>query len=161
TTDTMRARARFQSSVGSVVTIIRDAERDLQHQVQEWNNILVRGHQRADFDTYSASFDELEQDVQQALAAAADSLKLLEFDNPAVIQLRQDHANLGKQCREALRRFDAGSAASTQLVDRSVRGLDRPVIDGMDAIARNVQTEGLARVTAMRNAAAAATERQR
>ncbi|HEU4993738.1 MAG TPA: methyl-accepting chemotaxis protein [Gemmatimonadaceae bacterium] len=161
TTDTMRQRARFQSSVGSVVTIIRDAQRDLQHEVQEWNNILIRGHQRADLDTYSASFDELEQDVQQALATVADSLKALNFDIAPVVQLRQDHANLGKQYRDALRQFEPGRTASTQLVDRAVRGLDRPVIDGMDAIARSVQTEGFARVTAMRNAAAADTERQR
>jgi methyl-accepting chemotaxis protein len=157
----MRVRATFQNRVNATVTHVRDAEKDLQVQVQEWKNLLIRGHERADFEKYSEAFAAREQAVQNGLAAVIDSAKSLGLDLGIFEQTRKEHAELGGEYREALKKFDPSRAQSTQLIDKAVRGADRATLADMDSSALFVVKEGAARVAVMREAAAKAADRAR
>ncbi|MDR7069768.1 methyl-accepting chemotaxis protein-1 (serine sensor receptor) [Pseudoxanthomonas japonensis] len=97
--------------------------RDFRVQVQEWKNILIRGHDEEQRTKYVAAFDEKGREV----ATLAGTLSATLAD-PQARQLAKDfhaqHTTLENNYRAALEQF-AAAGYNTQEGDRLVKGMDR------------------------------------
>ncbi|MGQ9365965.1 hypothetical protein [Azospirillum sp. A39] len=122
----------------------REAQVAFKIQVQEWKNVLLRGGDAKDYDRYLASFEEQERRVRdrlEALAAAAGDLGL---DAAAMQAALADHATLAARYRDGLALFDRTHPASVAVVDRAVRGIDRPMDEAIDALAEAARARAAA-----------------
>ena len=118
------------------VDIARDAQVHFKRQVQEWKNVLIRGHEPADYAKYWSLFETEEATTQTLLnelrqrdpgeAKAADGL---------LSELR----TLGQRYRAAITAFDPNHPLSYRVVDTQVRGMDRPPTDEMSALVMRLQ----------------------
>lgn len=106
----------------------------LKKQVQEWKDLLLRGNNTNDYDKYFAAFTSQEKAVQDSLSQIKSLLTDLGFDAAPADKLTAAHVQLGAKYREALKSYDRGNPQSAFVVDRLVRGMDRPVTDAMDEI---------------------------
>ncbi len=113
---------------GHTFTIVTESLATQVHfkkQVQEWKNILIRGHQEALYNRYFKLFEQEEALTQQSIRQL---LKLLEPESDswrAAYNFQQAHATLGQQYRHALQNNHRITSSSYVDIDREVRGIDR------------------------------------
>ena len=134
------AMVKLKTAIALVDTA-RSAQHHFKIQVQEWKNILIRGGDAAAFDKYRKAFDDEERKVQERLGAIKDIAAKLGLDgriDPA--PLIAAHAKLGEQYRAALQAHDRSRPDFTQAADKAVRGIDRPVDEGIDKINKEGKT---------------------
>jgi methyl-accepting chemotaxis protein len=161
TTETMRYRAAYQVTVNGAVAIARNAQLDVEREVQAWKNLIIRGHVPAEYDRQMQEFAAREAAVEEQLGQVGDSVKKLGFDATMVEDVIERHRALGAAYREALTKYKLTEFRSTQAIDRIMGDSDRAVVDAIEALADSIQTTGMAHVTVLRNDAAKSTDRAR
>ena len=118
------------------VDIARDAQVHFKRQVQEWKNVLIRGHKPVDYAKYWALFESEEATTQTLLSE-------LRQRDPSeagpVDDLRTELRALGQRYRAAIASFDASDPTGYRSVDTQVRGMDRPPTDEMTALVTRLQ----------------------
>jgi methyl-accepting chemotaxis protein len=111
-------------------------------QVQEWKDILLRGNDPELYAKYFEAFEKQNDDVQKRLAnilklataaGMGDLVSAKEID-----ELRKAHDGMHTQYLTALKSFNPAHATAGQEVDRLVRGLDRPLHEGINALAAKI-----------------------
>ena len=106
-------------------------------QVQEWKNVLLRGHDQEDQDKYWSRFVALEGEIQQQAQALATRLE----DNPQIRQKVQQfltaHKSMGNAYRQGLETFNQGGQ-DHKLGDDSVRGIDREPTKLLEEVAADL-----------------------
>ena len=121
----------------SQIILTKEAQVHFKKQVQEWKNLLLRGHDGKDFVVYLSQFVEQEQLTQLKIQELIDSLdpqsKAFELAN----EFETTHKELTEQYRIALVQFN-DSPESSMSVDARVRGVDRKPTDLLDAIVEEV-----------------------
>lgn len=113
-------------------------------QVQEWKNILIRGHEPKEFDRYLQAFQKEHDTVSALLAQCAAAFSKLGIDDAPVIRAREGHAALRARYVEALKQFDGKNPLSYQVIDKLVRGIDRRPTEDIDKLSA-VVGESIAR----------------
>jgi methyl-accepting chemotaxis protein len=151
--------ARTQQAVTQVAGIIEQARQSQVHfktQVQEWKNILLRGHEQAGRVQYQAAFetqalralellDQLPSKFDQMLDGNviqsmkhADVPPMFLTDLPRlkseVVSMTEQLRELNATHRSALLASQDGGKWDPRAADRAVRGADRRLSDRMDAI---------------------------
>jgi len=121
------------------INLARSAQLDFKKQVQEWKDTLLRGNDPALFQKYSGQFAERETAVDQDLAALQKLFSSAGVDTKLVDQSLAEHQKLGAQYRDALKSYDSAKPDSCFVVDKLVKGIDRPATDAIDAIVQQVQ----------------------
>nr|WP_298125709.1 methyl-accepting chemotaxis protein [uncultured Pseudoxanthomonas sp.] len=120
--------------------------RDFRVQVQEWKNILIRGHDEEQRAKYVGAFDQKGREV----AALAKTLSSGIAD-PEARRLAADfatqHHELEGNYRAALVQFAAGGY-DTQEGDRLVKGMDRQLGETLEALVARTKTIADAAVVA-------------
>lgn len=109
-------------------------------QVQEWKNVLLRGHNPKLYKKYWGKFVAAEKVFQQQMVEIERSLtqrKLLKYAK-LTAQLAQDHNTLGVKYRAALNSSDPEDINFSKLVDVKVRGVDRPTSKGLKNLAQEL-----------------------
>ena len=119
------------------VDIAREAQVHFKRQVQEWKNVLLRGHNPKDHSKYWSLF-EMEESKTQGLLA---DLRQREAGESAAIEsLLAELRVLGQRYRGAVANFNpANNPLSYREVDSRVRGMDRPPTDEMSALVERLQ----------------------
>src|SRR5207302_7027178 len=118
----------------------RNMEVEFKRQVQEWKDILLRGHDPKDLDKYRDNFFRQEVQVRKAVQELrssivnADLLSMLEEFNAA-------HNQLGEAYRAALQLFIAGKGSDPRPVDKLVRGQDRAPTELIDRMVQAIAEE--------------------
>ena len=106
---------------------------DFKKQVQEWKNLLLRGHNFEDFQKYQASFKKEEASVRagaQALVAdVTDPVALKEIQT-----FLAAHDAMGKSYDSAIQAFSLNKGQDFAAADAMVKGIDRAPTDSIDAI---------------------------
>ncbi|MEN0035552.1 MAG: methyl-accepting chemotaxis protein [Cellvibrio sp.] len=120
-----------------ILVQVQAAAIEFKTQVQEWKNILIRGNESEQFTKYVEGFVAAETAVQKHLAAASKLLQQEGESTEAVTKLQKEHAELGKNYREALKSYDQENAETGKIVDKLVSGMDRETSSQMQAIADN------------------------
>lgn len=120
--------------------LTRQAQAGFKTQVQEWKNILLRGHDGKDHEAYLAAFAATERGVAEALASLETAVA--DDDRKARIEaLIAAHRQLGERYRAVLGDFSIGATETTFATDRAIRGADRPVSDDIDDLAEAVMAQ--------------------
>jgi methyl-accepting chemotaxis protein len=99
--------------------------------VQEWKDLLLRGHTPADKAHYLPAFEAKEKAVQEQLAILHGQLAGLGQPTGQVDAVVAEHRKLGALYREALALWKDGDDLTYRTVDSKVRGKDRPLAEMM------------------------------
>ncbi len=133
--------------IDQVNTISSDALRatiQFKKQVQEWKDILLRGHNPQDYKKYRALFEKQSQSVIQAVKKLIQESK----DYPELQQIARQflsrHQQLNKKYQEALSLLKAREdGLGYREVDARVRGIDRlpsNMIESIKDLADQIKT---------------------
>ncbi|WP_096087569.1 methyl-accepting chemotaxis protein [Agaribacterium haliotis] len=123
----------FEQLIGTEIHAALRAERltvDFKRQVQEWKNVLLRGHTEKDRSKYWGRFQTLQQENQNLVA------ELLAMDLPSDVSshlqsFKNEHARIYSSYQTGYQKFLA--AYDHKLGDRSVRGIDRQPTKALEA----------------------------
>lgn len=155
-----RQNARLNASLSdatlatSAIQASDEAALRFKIQVQEWKNLLLRGHDQKDFDRYLAAFDKEHQAVEAELAKCRTAFVALGLPTGAVDEASAGHTALRSRYLEAIKQFDSKNPLSYQVVDKAVRGIDRKPTEDIDKLAGLVNTALETRFAAARTDAA-------
>jgi methyl-accepting chemotaxis protein len=121
------------------------AQVDFKIGVQEWKNILLRGESAEDLRYYQDAFEARQAQVAEHLATLEEIARKLGLAGPReeIEQIARQHGSDMTRYRKALQEGLAPDGrlplpAATK-VDRSVRGIDRRLERGIDALAAEAQ----------------------
>jgi methyl-accepting chemotaxis protein-1 (serine sensor receptor) len=123
-------------------------------QVQEWKNVLLRGHEKKDFDRYLAAFQKEHTAVQKALDRCRTAFVRLGLDTAPVDGARNEHNALREKYLEAIKLFDDKVPTAYREVDKAVRGIDRKPTEDIDKLSEIVDKALAQRFEEARNDAA-------
>jgi methyl-accepting chemotaxis protein-1 (serine sensor receptor) len=119
----------------------RGAQVEFKIQVQEWKNILVRGHDPAQLDKYSKAFVKSGQATNAELQKLAGMLGKLNLPTPLVQEAVTMHEELGKSYAAALKQFDSANPESYKILDKAVQGMDRAPTKKIDEIVEFIEAQ--------------------
>ena len=131
-------KPRFTKALAQATLTAKEAKVEFKQQIQEWKDVLLRGHNAEDYQKYLAAFEKQEKTVQGLLAELRGLMADLGLDGAAAARLIATHAELGAKYREALKSYQQTNADAAKVVDRLVRGLDRPVTESFEAVVASV-----------------------
>lgn len=121
------------------VDIARTVQVEFKKQVQEWKDILLRGHEKESFDKYNEQFKTSGELVQKDLAALKKIAEDIKFDTSKINNLLTEHSSLMLEYLSALKNFDPNDAMSYRKVDHLVRGIDRQPTTDMDNLVSDIK----------------------
>lgn len=106
-------------------------------QVQAWKDILLRGSDPESLKKYESEFLKLDAEVQK------DGQEVRALTSDPAIKAQVDaflsaHAELGKQYKGALPKFEKSRGRDFHTADAALKGKDRPVTDAIDQIVEAV-----------------------
>ncbi len=163
--DRMRRQSeRYAAATDRLIALTElsgEAEVAFKTQVQEWKNVLLRGQDPADLARYREAFERQEAAVGQHLREVREQAAPLGLSTAAVDNVLAMHADLAERYDAALESFEPGTPEAAWQVDRSVRGMDRPLTEAFDALMADVRALADGERTAVRAEMAAAAETQR
>jgi methyl-accepting chemotaxis protein len=132
--------------------LARVTQVDFKKQVQEWKDILLRGHNPEDLAKYGTLFREAEARVHENSVALGKQLQ-----DPAAIQLLAEfvvrHDVLGKKYQEAYDTYVQGGF-DFKAADKIVRGMDRQPTDLFDQVVARLVAQAALSVKAQQEVAA-------
>jgi methyl-accepting chemotaxis protein len=134
-TDGLRAPRLLLQTVDTA----RAVQVHFKRQVQEWKDLLLRGHEREQYLKYLDNFTKEEAKVEEELAVLRELTAKLEFSVPDIERLARSHHELGARYREALKSFDAKDPYTMHVVDKAVKGIDREPTDAMEQVVARIQ----------------------
>ncbi|MZP30009.1 HAMP domain-containing protein [Heliobacterium undosum] len=108
-------------------------------QVQEWKNILLRGHDPTAFQKYMSNFQKEEKATSEELQRLKAMMTRYGMDVSSVDQALATHGQLGLRYGEALRGFNGGDPESVRAVDKQVNGIDRAPTEAIDSIVKQIE----------------------
>ncbi|QEY18372.1 chemotaxis protein [Cellvibrio sp. KY-GH-1] len=118
-----------------ILVEIQESAISFKTQVQEWRNILIRGNDPDRFTKHVDGFSQAEKIVQEHLSNAITLQKEEGVSSDITEKLKAEHEKLGRNYREALKRFDQKDPGTGMVVDRSVSGMDRATASQMEELA--------------------------
>jgi len=118
------------------VDLARDAQVHFKREVQEWKDVLLRGHQAIDYAKYWSLFEQEEAKTQALLEEIGRREPGEESD---IDNLLAGLHTIGQRYRKAAVRLNSDDPLSYRLVDAEVRGMDRPLTDQMSALVARLQ----------------------
>jgi len=133
-----RDLAHNQATADAVASA-RAAEVAFKIQVQEWKNILLRGHDAADYDRYLAAFRQRSARFDQELDSLERDLVQVGLPTEDLKQVRVLHAQLGREYADTLERVPLRGTDNARDADAAVRGKDRPVDLALEGIVAKLQ----------------------
>lgn len=139
----MRGQAELLETNIHRLVVIESAQVAFKTQVQEWKNILVRGHVRTDFDKYLELFGKEEKRVQELLTPLASDSSLTAAQAADIRDVLKKHQDLGALYREGLKNFVGDNAESVHAIDSLVRGKDRPILEALEQLAQKAEAENI------------------
>jgi methyl-accepting chemotaxis protein/methyl-accepting chemotaxis protein-1 (serine sensor receptor) len=108
-------------------------------QVQEWKDLLLRGHKYEDFKKYEGQFHTEEVAVREMAQALLKGVN----DPDAKKRIQEfivAHEAMGKAYAKAIDAFSGSKGQDFTAADALVKGLDRAPTDAIDAIVKELQT---------------------
>lgn len=116
------------------VDLARRAQVNFKIQVQEWKNILLRGHREEEYNDHFAGFETRETAARKDLVELRRLAEVIGLSTSEITAAVDTHAELGLKYRQALKSFRHDDPNSTAIVDKLVDGIDRAPTKAIDAI---------------------------
>jgi len=121
-------RGRFLSQA---VDLARTAQVEFKKQVQAFKDILLRGQDPIAFAKHSNEFAQQETLTLQTLASLKSLLVREGADVSFVDESVHSLGEVSAKYREALKSYDPSKPDAAQIVDRLVKGIDRPATEAI------------------------------
>ncbi|MDP0491372.1 MAG: response regulator [Verrucomicrobiota bacterium JB023] len=118
----------------------RQAQALFKEQVQEWKNVLLRGHRTEDFERYWTSFEEKESRTRELISKLLGNLTEGSEAEELVEEFASQHLALGKSYREAVELFQS-NGYDHRATDGLVRGQDRAPTELFDRIVQKLESD--------------------
>ena len=134
TDDALLIRGTTEQMVNTAYT----AQVHFKKQVQEWKNVLLRGHEPALYEEYWDQFNEEERDTLEAVQHLSSLLTERPSTKQTVDQFITSHLQLSESYREAFKFFTLVEKDPHIAVDQMVRGVDRAPTDLLDRVVEMV-----------------------
>lgn len=119
---------------------------DFKKQVQEWKNVLIRGHDPAQLDKYWKKFEKTESSIQTTGQALLNNLK-----NPdarqKVEKFLTEHRNMGEAYRKGLEVFKTANF-DHKAGDKAVKGIDRAPTQLLEDAAKDIKQQAIDNIDA-------------
>lgn len=125
-----------------ILTSVESAQIAFKTQVQEWKNILLRGHEKDSFDKYLAQFGDEEKKVQAHLERVLSDPSMPGEQVAELKAIASQHLELGRAYREALKSYSPERPDAAQVVDKLVKGKDRHISDALNTLVQNAEAAG-------------------
>jgi PAS domain S-box-containing protein len=141
--DAASRSAEIRDHSFQVVNASLSAQVHFKKQVQEWKNILLRGHEPLLYDKYREQFLDQEHQTKEEMQTL---LSLLDDETDAkktALAFLDAHQQLGTRYREALQLFQPQNPSPHIAVDLQVRGIDREPTDLLDQVVTQAQQQKL------------------
>lgn len=113
-------------------------------QVQEWKNVLIRGHDPKQLDKYWGKFVDTEQQIQSRGQALLENLTNVEA-RELVQQFLSEHKTMGTAYRTGLEQFKAANFNHTA-GDKAVKGIDRAPTQLLEDAAKLISDQAISAV---------------
>jgi methyl-accepting chemotaxis protein len=139
---------RLVATAGASLTLMKQQTEELNNiqsahvafktQIQEWKNILLRGHDPEAKNKHLTAFNKEAASVQALLQSNQVLRQSLGEDVQPTINLLSEHKKLGESYLAALASVDFQGLEAGQTVDKLVKGMDRPTSEGMAKLAQQI-----------------------
>lgn len=106
-------------------------------QIQEWKNILLRGHEAGAFDTYLSAFRAQEQSFQELVSKKID-YKIPDSLRTAFHNIKKHHQDISKVYNQSLVIL-SNNVHNVSAADRNARGVDRALQKDLDSLYQEIQ----------------------
>lgn len=103
---------------------VKDLATDFKMQVQEWKNVLIRGHDAAKLDKYWNKFEKQEQLVSESAQRLSEHLSSYPDIKKLLDQFVNEHRAMGIAYRKGLNEFKL-QGFDHKAGDKAVSGIDR------------------------------------
>lgn len=133
--DTGAEALRQADRLAALTDSARRAQVNFKTQVQLWKNILLRGQDATQFQTYRERFEAQQQIVQKDLQSIQAAPELPADLRPELAAIEADHTRLTAAYAAALPAYVQSDPASIFLVDKSVQGADQALNLRIDKVA--------------------------
>ena len=140
----IRANLEQADRIIRTADLARQAQSDFKTQVQEWKDMLLRGHDPEKLTGYRAGFEKAEGQVHADLLELKVLLPQVGLDSTLADKATAEHAIMGERYRAAIGRFKTSEATSYRVVDQLVQGMDRPMATALGDLAKLVIARNLA-----------------
>lgn len=97
---------------------------DFKIQVQEWKNVLIRGHDANNFKKYWERFEKKEADIHKHAQSLLDNANPESETYQIIVRFLKAHETMGQQYRKGLEQFKSNNF-DPKVGDRAVSGIDR------------------------------------
>ncbi|MBF0566772.1 MAG: hypothetical protein HQK89_16220 [Nitrospirae bacterium] len=132
------------------VDTARTAQVTFKKQVQEWKDMLLRGTNPEMLEKYTKNFNNQEEKVQISLKDLKAIMEKLGLQTSSIDESLRVHGELGVRYRDAFKSFDPKNVESYLIVDKLVKGMDRPPTDAIDGIVKYIQERQSAAIIDMK-----------
>ncbi|MEA3410925.1 MAG: response regulator [Pseudomonadota bacterium] len=132
-----------------IVTTSLSAQVHFKKQVQEWKNILLRGHEPLLYEKYLNQFYDEERNTRREIESLLDLLEEDSGIRDTASAFHEAHQKLGVEYRAALAFYDRADERPHVSVDERVRGIDREPTDLLDQAVSQTLAEKGARLDAI------------
>jgi methyl-accepting chemotaxis protein len=109
-------------------------------QVQEWKNVLLRGHNKADREKYWGRFKQRESDIQTKFRAMLQNEVISNEAKAEIRQFQKAHNIMATKYREGYDAF-VNSGFNAKVGDSYVRGIDREPAKLLGSIADDIASQ--------------------
>ncbi|MDM7859712.1 methyl-accepting chemotaxis protein [Alteromonas sp. ASW11-36] len=141
--------SELENTVVQVERDFADVLSDFKTQVQEWKNVLLRGHKRDDRDKYWQRFQDNERSIQMRLNDLRGSDTLTLEAKQKIDAFLSAHRNMATKYREGYQAFiDANY--DPKVGDSYVRGIDREPAKILGELAELTATEARASIAELK-----------
>jgi methyl-accepting chemotaxis protein len=140
--DQLEHTIQVQDQIERAADLSRRAQLDFKIQVQEWKNVLIRGEDAELYEKHLRAFNERAAKVKQHLSELGAQAKVIGLPATLADKAIAEHDELDRRYLEALKGHDMKNAASADIIDKVVRGIDRAATDHIDELVKQVQDRG-------------------
>ena len=139
----------------------RSAQVEFKIQVQDWKDTLLRGSDPADFKKYQDGFEASAAKTMTGLDSLKTALVAQGASTDKVGQAQAALRELNERYHAALKTWDGANPENYKLIDKQVKGMDRPPTKLIDEIVDDIQAYSKTTTATMRKEKEAAEQHER
>ncbi|MAI64742.1 MAG: chemotaxis protein [Alteromonas sp.] len=129
---------------------VNDVLSTFKTQVQEWKNVLLRGHNQADREKYWERFKAREQEITQKFSAMLQNDVISAKAKTEIRQFQKAHGIMATKYREGYEAF-VNSGFDPKVGDSYVRGIDREPAKLLGSIADDIASQSAGAIKTLKS----------
>ena len=133
---------QLSDAVEKAGDLARRTQVEFKSEVQQWKNILIRGGDEKDFELHRDAFNNHAGIVQEHLNLLITMMTTIGLNTAEASETLAEHEVLHRKYLDALTGYRANDKERAQLVDRSVRGIDRAANLRIEALVEKIRARG-------------------